>query len=420
MEALNVSVNEFGYVNLAYMLSIYEPDITNAKEELAEKSGQTVDEITLSDDALAELRRAVLVEELDGLVFLNPDRYNENNPDIGWETADEYLSGNVRDKLRVAKAMAADTDNPQAERFVGNVAALEKVQPEWIEASDIDVKIGTTWIEPLDYEQFIYELLNTPRRARAVRSQFYNTGIQVHLNKMSMEWFIENKSMDKHSVAATKTYGTSRMDAYSIFEDTLNLKTVDLAQQLYPDVENMDRVWNVFTEQDTDSLRKELFSLLDDPRLNIISRSDYGEEFEVALQSVMILIYGLLCFLFLFALVNLVNTLITNLLSRQQEFGVLQSVGMSGRQLSKMLTMECLCYIVVTLVIMLLFGGLIGAFLVVLITKANIVGPLVYQFPIWELLTFAAALLLILVLYSAFAVRYMRRQSLVERIKAMS
>ena len=232
VEALNVSVNEFGYVNLAYMLSIYEPDITNAKEELAEKSGKTADEITFSDDALAELRRAVLVEELDGLIFLNPDRYNENNPDIGWETADEYLSGNVRDKLRVAKAMAADTGNPQAEKFAGNVAALEKVQPDWIEASDIDVKIGTTWIEPLDYEQFIYELLNTPRRARAVRSQFYNTGIQVHLNKMSMEWFIENKSMDKHSVAATKTYGTSRMDAYSIFEDTLNLKTVTVRDRI--------------------------------------------------------------------------------------------------------------------------------------------------------------------------------------------
>ena len=232
VEALNVSVNEFGYVNLAYMLSIYEPDITNAKEVLAEKSGQAAYEITLSDDALAELRRAVLVEELDGLIFLNPDRYNENNPDIGWETADEYLSGNVRDKLRVAKAMAADTDNPQAERFAGNVTTLEKVQPEWIEASDIDVKIGNTWIEPLDYEQFIYELLNTPRRARAVRSQWYNSGIQVHLNKMSMEWFIENKSMDKHSVAATKTYGTSRMDAYSIFEDTLNLKTVTVRDRI--------------------------------------------------------------------------------------------------------------------------------------------------------------------------------------------
>ena len=82
-----------------------------------------------------------------------------HNPDIGWETADEYLSGNVRDKLRVAKAMAADTDNPQAERFAGNVAELEKVQPEWIEASDIDVKIGTTWIEPLDYGQLQHTAL---------------------------------------------------------------------------------------------------------------------------------------------------------------------------------------------------------------------------------------------------------------------
>ena len=202
VEALNVSVNEFGYVNIPYMLSIYEAD------------------------------RDTLIKELDGIIFLNPDRYNENNPDAGWETADEYLSGNVRDKLRVAKAMAADTDNPQAERFAANAAALEEVQPEWIEASDIDVKIGTTWIEPLDYEQFIYELLNTPKRARAIRTEYYNSGIQVHLNKMSMEWFIENKSMDKHSVAATKTYGTSRMDAYSIFEDTLNLKTVTVRDRI--------------------------------------------------------------------------------------------------------------------------------------------------------------------------------------------
>lgn len=232
VEALNVSVNEFGYVNIPYMLSIYEPDITKAMEELAEKSGKPLEEISLSDDAATELKRAVLVEELDGLIFLNPDRCKDNNPDAGWETADEYLSGNVRDKLRVAKAMSQDADNPQAERFAKNAEALEKVQPEWIEASDIDVKIGTTWIEPLDYEQFIYELLNTPKQARAVRSQYYNSGIQVHLNKMSMEWFIENKSMDKRSVAATKTYGTSRMDAYSIFEDTLNLKTVTVRDRI--------------------------------------------------------------------------------------------------------------------------------------------------------------------------------------------
>ena len=230
VEALNVSVNEFGYVNLAYMLSIYEPDITDELEKLKNRSNDSSEQIPV--ETIAQLKRTALTKELEGLIFLNPDRYNEDNPDIGWETADEYLSGNVRDKLRVAKAMAADTDNLQAERFAGNVAALEKVQPEWIEASNIDVKIGTTWIEPLDYEQFIYELLNTPRRARAVRSQFYNTGIQVHLNKMSMEWFIENKSMDKHSVAATKTYGTSRMDAYSIFEDTLNLKTVTVRDRI--------------------------------------------------------------------------------------------------------------------------------------------------------------------------------------------
>ena len=110
--------------------------------------------------------------------------------------------------------------------------ALEKVQLERIEASDIDVRIGTTWIEPKDYEQFIYELLNTPRRARAVRSEWYNSGIQVHLNKITMEWFIENKSMDKRSVAATKTYGTSHMDAYSIFEETLNLKTVTVRDRV--------------------------------------------------------------------------------------------------------------------------------------------------------------------------------------------
>ena len=227
VEALNVSVNEFGVVNLPYMLSIYDPDITSVKEELAEKDGITVEEISFSEDLTADLKRAALVQELEGLVFLNPATYNENNPNVGWETSDEYLSGNVRDKLRVAKAAA----NEDA-RFAVNITSLEKVQPVDLEASDIDVRIGTTWIEPTDYEQFIYELVNTPRRARAVRSEWYNTGIQIHLNKMSMEWFIENKSMDKHSVAATKTYGTSRMDAYSIFEDTLNLKTVTVRDRV--------------------------------------------------------------------------------------------------------------------------------------------------------------------------------------------
>jgi N12 class adenine-specific DNA methylase len=227
VEALNVSVCEFGYVNLPYMLSIYEPSLDEAKMKLAEEKQIPVEEISFSAQLETDMKREILVEELSGIMFLNPSRYNENDPDAGWETADDYLSGNVRDKLRVAKAMSEE--NP---RFLINVEALEKVQPEWVEAPDIDVRIGTTWIEPEDYEQFIYELLNTPRRARAVRSQWYNSGIQVKVNKLSMDWFLENKSMDKHSVAATKTYGTSRMDAYSIFEDTLNLKTVTVRDRI--------------------------------------------------------------------------------------------------------------------------------------------------------------------------------------------
>ena len=227
VEALNVSVNEFGAVNIPYMLSIYDPDITSVREEMATLNETTVEDIGFSEKLTMDLKRAALVQELEGLIFLNPANYNENNPSAGWETSDEYLSGNVRDKLRVAKA-AANEDS----RFVSNIESLEKVQPVDIEASDIDVRIGTTWIEPTDYEGFIYDLLNTPKRARAVRNEWYNSGIQVHLNKLSMDWFIENKSMDRHSVASTKTYGTSRMDAYSIFEDTLNLKTVTVRDRI--------------------------------------------------------------------------------------------------------------------------------------------------------------------------------------------
>ena len=227
VEALNVSMDEFGKVNLPFMLSLYEPDISEAKTEAAEKSGIEPDEVSFSEDLETELKRAAIIKDLEGLIYLNPDLYNENNPYAGWETAGEYLSGNVRDKLRVAKAMSRD--NPM---FAINVDALEKVQPEWTEASDIDVRIGTTWIEPEDYERYIYELLGTPRRAQAVRSSWRNSGIQVILNKTSMEWFIENKSLDKHSISATETYGTERMDAYTIFENTLNLRIVTIRDRV--------------------------------------------------------------------------------------------------------------------------------------------------------------------------------------------
>ena len=220
-EALNVSVSEFGTVNIPFMLSIYEPDMEETLKELPEGS-------TLSLDAEAELKRGLLIEELAGLIYLDPTEYNENNLNAGWKTADEYLSGNVRDKLRIAKAYAEEN----GELFAANVQALEQVQPKDLDASEIEVRIGTTWIEPEDYEQFIYELLGTPRRAQAVRSQYYNSGIQIKYNTYGQNWFIENKALDKRSIAATKTYGTSRIDAYSIMEETLNLRTVTIRDRI--------------------------------------------------------------------------------------------------------------------------------------------------------------------------------------------
>ena len=215
VEALNISVNEFGEVNIPYMLSLYEPAQGRRKN-------------LLTSEEETEIKRKALVEELEGLIFLDPTEYNENNLCMGWKTADEYLSGNVRDKLRIAKAYAEE----RGELFAGNVEALKKVQPADLDASEIDVRIGTTWILPEDYEQFIYDMFGTPRRAQAVRSQHYSHGIQVKLNKYNMNWFIDNKALDNSSIAATETYGTKRIDAYSIMEETLNLRTVTVRDRV--------------------------------------------------------------------------------------------------------------------------------------------------------------------------------------------
>ena len=215
-EALGISINEFNGVNIPYMADIYKPDITGTDKE------------PLSLQQEKELRCGKIIKDLEGIIFLNPQSYNENNKYQGWETADKYLSGNVREKLRIAKAYAKE--NPGL--FSVNVAALEKVQPKDLDASEIDVRIGTTWIEAGDYEKFIFEILKTPFTRRAYRGNGYITGINIKLDKSGMEWFIENKSFDKHSVAATETYGTQRMDAYTIFENTLNLRTVTVRDRI--------------------------------------------------------------------------------------------------------------------------------------------------------------------------------------------
>lgn len=221
VEALNISINEFNGVNIPYMLSIYTPDITSMKSKVA-------DNITFSEDLTRELQREKLIQELRGIIFCNPESYSENDHNRGWETADAYLSGNVREKLRIAKAHAKE----QPEIFGTNVEALEAVQPKDLDATEIDVGVGATWIEPEDYQAFIYELLQTPRWARADMYGYSRRGIRVSLDRFSMEWFIENKGQDNRSVAATETYGTKRMDAYSIFENTLNLRTVTIRDRI--------------------------------------------------------------------------------------------------------------------------------------------------------------------------------------------
>lgn len=228
VEALNLSVCEYNGVNIPYMMEIYEPDISGQMEKLRKEQENIREDVILSEDAAKELKRAKLVEELKGIIFLNPLKYLEHDRDQGWETADEYLSGNVRDKLRLAKAAAGE----HPELFGDNVAALEQVQTEDLDAGEIDVRIGTTWIEPEDYEKFLYETLHTPERVQARRYAYAASGIRVQLNKFQMEWFVENKSLDKTSVAATETYGTSRMDAYTIFENTLNLRTVTVRDRI--------------------------------------------------------------------------------------------------------------------------------------------------------------------------------------------
>ena len=154
-----------------------------------------------------------IYDELQGVIFLNPE-YNVDNPTAQkYFMADEYLSGNVRAKLRFAKAVAKTQPEYQI-----NVESLQKVQPKDLTASEIDVRLGATWL-PVDVvENFMYELLETP--------YYCKLNIKVNFSPFSSEWNITNKSGDRGNVKANSTYGTSRINAYQIIEQTLNLKDV--------------------------------------------------------------------------------------------------------------------------------------------------------------------------------------------------
>ena len=159
-----------------------------------------------------------LFADLQGVVFLNPD-YGERGGEK-YLPADEYLSGNVRRKLAEVRTKA-ETE-PQ---YLPNVEALEKVQPVDLTASEISVRLGATWLNPEYVRQFIFETLDTPRRAR--------WDIKVHYSRITGEWRIEGKSKDSYNVKAYSTYGTSRASAYEIIESSLNLKNVRIFDYQY-------------------------------------------------------------------------------------------------------------------------------------------------------------------------------------------
>ena len=161
-----------------------------------------------------------ITEGLKGVIFKDP--LSSDQPEAGWQTADEYLSGNVREKLRIAQT-AAKSDSA----FAVNVEALAKAQPKDLDASEIDVRLGATWIEADDIQQFMQETFETP---------FYLLrSIEVHYSPITAEWQISGKSaVSRNNVAAYTAYGTERANAYRILEETLNLKDI----RIYDTVED--------------------------------------------------------------------------------------------------------------------------------------------------------------------------------------
>lgn len=155
-----------------------------------------------------------LYEELRGVIFLNPLYSPDNTSEVQYLTADEYLSGNIREKLEWAKRSA----DLSPEVYGINVKALEGVMPTDLTASEISVRLGATWISPEIFEQFMFELFSTPR--------YSQWNIHVRYSEYTGEWQVEGKSYDKYNVKNNNTYGTTRAYGYKIFEDTLNLRDV--------------------------------------------------------------------------------------------------------------------------------------------------------------------------------------------------
>ena len=197
--------------------------VDTASEALAVSLGEKA---TIDMDYMMELSgksENEIFEDLKGVIFLNPLYEYGNSYEPKYLMADEYLSGNVREKLKIAKNSA----ELYPEEYKVNVEALQKVQPKDLTASEISVRLGATWLPPDDVQEFIFHLLETPRYAQ--------WNIKVHFSPFTSEWNIEGKSYDKGNVRAYNTYGTSRINAYKIIEETLNLKDVRIFDYIEDD-----------------------------------------------------------------------------------------------------------------------------------------------------------------------------------------
>ena len=242
-EALAVSIGERGRVDLPYM---------------AELLGTPGDYVRITS-------------KLSGVIFKDPGA-DPTDPEAGWQMADEYLSGNVRAKLRMAQ-LAAET-NPE---FAVNVTALEKAQPKDLEASEIDVRLGATWLAPEIIQKFMAETFQIP--------YYLRHAVKVRYSPYTAEWRIEGKSaMGRGDIISSETYGTSRANAYKILEDTLNLKDVRIYDAIEDEEGRPKRVLNktdTMLAQQKQQVIKDAFAnwIWKDPQRRIALVKQYNELF---------------------------------------------------------------------------------------------------------------------------------------------
>jgi len=211
--------------------------------------------------------------------------------------------------------------------------------------------------------------------------------------------------------------GIARKAVRPVIGGSVFYVTHETLKNLYPETSNFNTTWYIYTNYDSDTLHKDIFKAVDNPRIDITSLQDIVDMLQPSLELSIKASYIFTAFLFIFALINLINTLMTNLITRQQELSILQSIGMSFKQMAKMLSAECLWYVVITLIITVTVGGPAGMLLCSILNQYDIFGVINYSFPVIEVAVFAAILMVTQLCYSGVAIRYLKKQPLLERVK---